>query len=60
MFVSNLVAGIIGIILFCGFLGIMMAWVKALPLIVIMCIVIAMMLYDFYKSMRDIRNNNSQ
>lgn len=55
MFKSNLVAGIIGIILVCGFLGILMAWIKAPPLIVIMLLVIGMMIYDFIKTMRENR-----
>lgn len=59
MFKSNLLAGLIGIALMCVFLGIMIAWVKAIPLIVIWVGVMLMMIYDFIKTMREIRNNSS-
>lgn len=59
MFKSNLLAGLIGIALMCAFLGIMIAWVKAIPLIVIWVGVMLMMIYDFIKTMREIRNNSS-
>lgn len=58
MFKSNLLAGLIGIALMCAFLGIMIAWVKALPLIVIWVGVMLMMIYDFIKTMREIRRNS--
>jgi hypothetical protein len=58
MFKSNLIAGLIGIALMCGFLGVMIAWVKALPLIIIWVAVALMMIYDFVKTMRDIRRNS--
>lgn len=53
MFKSNLIAGTAGIVLVCGFLGILMAWIKAPPLVIIMLAVIAMMIYDFIKTMRE-------
>lgn len=59
MYKSNLLAGLIGIALMCGFLGIMIAWVKALPLIIIWVGVMLMMIYDFIKTMREIRRNSS-
>lgn len=59
MFKSNLLAGLIGIALMCAFLGIMIAWVKAIPLIIIWVGVMLMMIYDFIKTIRDIRNNSS-
>lgn len=58
MFKSNLIAGLIGIALMCGFLGVMIAWVKALPLIIIWVAVALMMIYDFVKTMREIRRNS--
>ncbi|MFN4275525.1 MAG: hypothetical protein ACK4FJ_04435 [Ferrovibrio sp.] len=58
MFKSNLLAGLIGIALMCAFLGVMIAWVKAVPLIVIWVGVMLMMIYDFIKTMRDIRRNS--
>ncbi|WP_300299270.1 hypothetical protein [Ferrovibrio sp.] len=59
MFKSNLLAGLIGIALMCAFLGIMIAWVKALPLIIIWVGVMLMMIYDFIKTMREIHRNSS-
>lgn len=58
MFKSNLIAGLIGITLMCTFLGVMIAWVKALPLIIIWVAVALMMIYDFVKTMREMRRNN--
>ena len=36
----------------CTFLGIMLWWVKALPLIIICVVVMALLIYDFYQSLR--------
>jgi hypothetical protein len=58
MFKSNLIAGLIGIALMCGFLGVMIAWVKALPLIIIWVAVALMMIYDFVKTMREMNRNS--
>ena len=58
MFKSNLLAGIIAIAMLCTFLGFLMAWIKAVPLIAIMVFVIGLMIYDFIKTMREIRNNS--
>ncbi|MFN4165801.1 MAG: hypothetical protein ACK4GK_14590 [Ferrovibrio sp.] len=58
MFKSNLLAGLIGIALMCVFLGVMIAWVKAIPLIVIWVGVMLMMIYDFIKTMREIQRNS--
>lgn len=47
------VTGIIGmalVVIFMGFLG---AWLKAVPMIVIMLIVAALMVYDFRITMRE-------
>jgi len=48
----DLVAGIIGIALVFTFLGIMIWWVKALPLIVIVVGVMALLVYDWIKTLR--------
>lgn len=58
MFKSNLIAGLIGIALLCGFLGVLVYWVPAPPLIIIMILVIAMMIYGFIDDMREIRENS--
>lgn len=59
MFKSNLIAGLVGIALMCGFLGIMIAWVKALPLIIIWVGVILLMIYGFIKDLQEVRRNAS-
>lgn len=58
MFKSNLIAGLIGITMLCTFLGIMIAYVKAIPLIAIMVFVVGLFLYDFVNSMREIRRDS--
>jgi len=49
---TNLVTGIIGIAMLIIFMGFMLVWVKALPLIIICLIVFALLVYDFYLSLR--------
>lgn len=49
----NLITGIIGIVLVAIFMGFMLVWVKAPPLIVICLGVGALLIYDFYLSLRD-------
>jgi hypothetical protein len=48
----TLVTGIIGIAMLATFLGIMLWWVKALPLIIIIVFVFVLMLYDFVQTVR--------
>ena len=48
----TLVTGIIGIAMLATFLGIMLWWVKALPLIIIIVFVFVLMLYDFVHARR--------
>jgi hypothetical protein len=48
----NLVTGVIGIAVLMGFLGIMVWWVKALPLTIIVVGVVIMLLYDFVQTLR--------
>lgn len=59
MFKSNLITGLLGIVCVGTFMGIVVGWVKAAPLIVIVLIVGAMMLYDFWREMRRIRDSRS-
>lgn len=59
MFKSNLITGLIGIALLCGFLGVYIFWVPAPPLVVVMIFVLALLLFDFVRSMREIRRNSS-
>jgi phosphate/sulfate permease len=48
----TLITGIIGIGMLATFLGIMLWWIKALPLIIIVAVVMAMLLYDFVQTLR--------
>ena len=55
----TLVTGIIGIAMVLGFLGIMLWWVKALPLIIIVVLVMALLIYDFVMTLREERHGQS-
>jgi hypothetical protein len=48
----TILTGLIGLALLFGFVGFMVVWVKALPLIVIVLIVGAMVVYDFVQTVR--------
>ena len=47
-----LITGLVGIAMLAAFLGIMLWWVKALPLIIIIIGVMLLLLYDFYMELR--------
>ncbi len=49
---TNLITGIIGIALVIGFLTFMLVWVPAPPLIVIVVFVMALLIFDFVRSVR--------
>jgi hypothetical protein len=49
---TNLITGIIGIAGVIAFLGILLWWIKALPLIVIVVVVMLLLLWDFVLSLR--------
>ena len=48
----GLVTGIIGIALLIAFLGILVWWITALPLTIIVVAVVALLLYDFVRTLR--------
>lgn len=48
----NFITGLIGIVGLGLFLGIMLWWVKALPLIIIVLAVFALLLYDWIQTLR--------
>ncbi len=50
--ITNLVTGIIGIAGVIAFLGILLWWIKATPLIVIVGVVMLLLLWDFVLSLR--------
>lgn len=49
---SMIITGLIGMALMIGFLGIFVFWTKALPLIIIILVVVALMVYDFWQEVR--------
>lgn len=59
MFKRNVIAALIGIVLLCGFLGILMWWIKAVPIVAIMLFVIGLMLYDIYLSLKEAKASKS-
>ena len=50
--IMTLITGLIGIAMLATFLGIMVWWVKALPLILIVVGVLALLIYDFVEEVR--------
>ena len=48
----GLVTGLVGITILLVFLGILIWWVKALPLTVIVVAVVGLLLYDFVRTLR--------
>jgi hypothetical protein len=50
--ITLLVTGLIGIALLLVFLGILLIWVPAPPLIIIVVFVVLLLLYDFYQELR--------
>lgn len=55
---TNLITGIIGIAGVAIFLGIMIFWVPAPPVIIIVAVVIGLLLVDFVQSLRTRDNDN--
>ncbi len=49
---TNFITGIIGIVLVVSFLGFMLVWVPAPPLIVIVVLVMGLLIVDFVQSLR--------
>ncbi|MEX2129750.1 MAG: hypothetical protein WD871_16140 [Xanthobacteraceae bacterium] len=52
MTVMIFIGGVIGIALYAAFLGFMLLWVPAPPLIVIVVVCTALLLFDFYHTLR--------
>ena len=48
----NMITGLIGIAMFVGFVGFLIVWVPAPPLIVIVVGVTAVVIWDFIKQLR--------
>ena len=47
-----MITGLIGIAMLVGFLGFMLVWVKAIPLIIIVVLVVSLLIYDFVQTLR--------
>ena len=57
---TNLVTGIIGIAGLCAFLGILLWWIKALPLIIIVGLVVVLLVVDFVQSLSAGNSNGAK
>lgn len=57
---TNLVTGLIGLAGLFAFLGILLWWIKAVPLIIICVAVAAILAYDFYRSLRETNGDNAR
>lgn len=53
MFKSNLVAGIFGLVLVCGFTGFLLFWLKSWPLGIIIVGVALLIVYDLFLSLKE-------
>ena len=53
---TNLITGLIGIAGVLAFLGILLWWIKAVPLIIICVLVVGLLIYDFWQSLGANRN----
>jgi hypothetical protein len=49
---TNFVTGIIGIGMLAAFIGFILLWLKALPLIIICVVVVVLLIIDFARSMQ--------
>lgn len=49
---TNIVTGIIGIASVIAFLGVLLWWIREAPLIIICVGVMALLIYDFWQSLR--------
>lgn len=56
---TNFITGIIGIAGVLAFLGILLWWIKAVPLIIICIVVMALLLYDFWQSLGTTNRNGA-
>jgi hypothetical protein len=48
----NLITGLIGIALLLAFMGVLMWWIRALPLATIVVAVLVLLVYDFVQTLR--------
>jgi hypothetical protein len=48
----TLITGLVGIAILLGYLGILLWWIRALPLVIIVVAVVLMLLQDFVQTIR--------
>jgi hypothetical protein len=48
----NLITWLVGITMLLAFLGVLMWWIKALPLVILVVSVILLVVYDFVRTLR--------
>jgi hypothetical protein len=53
---TNLITSLIGVAGVMVFLGILLWWIKAVPLIIICVLVVALLCYDVWQSLHEGRN----
>lgn len=56
----TLITGLIGIAMLVAFLGIMLWWLKELPLTIIVVVTVALLLYDFVRTLRHGENGGGR
>jgi hypothetical protein len=56
---TNLITGLIGVAAVMAFLGILLWWIKAPPLIIICVVVMGLLVWDFLQSLRQPNGNGS-
>jgi hypothetical protein len=54
---TNFITGLIGVAGVITFLGILLWWIKAIPLIIICVVVMALLIWDFVQSVREPEGN---
>ena len=50
--IAHVISGVVGIAMLAAFLGFMIVWVPAPPLIVIVVLVLGLLCYDFIRELR--------
>lgn len=62
MFKSNIIAGLIGMAFLCGFLILLLSYmrVKEPVIMIISLVVVAMMIYDWFLSVRQVRRDAAE
>jgi hypothetical protein len=57
---TNLITGIIGLAGVCAFLGILLWWIREVPLILIVVFVVVLMVIDFVNSLSSGNSNGAK